>query len=199
MSITSALLLLALASGPESGKWELKAKEDGVSVFSRERAGSRLPELKAIGLIDAPPAEVWKTISDYANYKKNMPYTEESKVLSTEQDGKVTLFYSVINAPFVSRRDYIIRLVDESDGSGTYKVSWTPVKEGPPPKDGVVRVLINDGYWLLEPRDNGTKTFATYYLHTDPGGSIPRWIANKANDTAVPNVFRSVRKVVSKK
>ena len=60
-----------------------------------------------------------------------------------------------------------------------------------------MRVKLNNGYWHLEPRENGTKTWATYYVLTDPGGSIPKWIANRANNTAVPDVFAAVRKVIT--
>jgi hypothetical protein len=63
----------------------------------------------------------------------------------------------------------------------------------------VVRVKLNNGYWLLEPREEGKKTFVTYYLYTDPGGSLPKWIADKANKTSVPDVLRAVRKHAAKK
>ena len=131
-----------------------------------------------------------------------MPYCEDSKVLSTEDGGKVTYFYSVVNAPVVSRRDYVIKLVDESDwqdGKGYLLVTWSAVDRGVPEKEGRVRITINDGFWRLEPREGGAKTFATYYVYTDPGGSLPRWIVNKANGSAVPDVFRAIRKTVSKK
>ena len=41
--------------------------------------GTALLELKATGTIDAPPPAVFKVLSDYARYKKIMPYTEEVK------------------------------------------------------------------------------------------------------------------------
>jgi hypothetical protein len=48
-------------------------------------------------------------------------------------------------------------------------------------------------------REGGQKTEATYYVYTDPGGSIPKWIANKANSTAVPDVFKAIRKTTAKR
>jgi len=63
----------------------------------------------------------------------------------------------------------------------------------------VVRVRINEGYWLLEPREEGKKTFATYYVYTSPGGALPNFIANKGNTIAVPKVFEAIKKTVSKK
>ena len=43
---------------------------------------------------------------------------------------------------------------------------------------------------------DGKKTFATYYVYTVPGGSIPVFIINQANGMAVPKVFDSIKKVV---
>ena len=149
-----------------------------------------------------------KAVRDYDNYPKTMPYVEDGKVLSREggdKGDKVTVLYSKINTPLVDRRDYIIRLVDESawqEGKGFMKVTWTVVNDMdekvPVPKD-VVRVRINEGYWLLEPREEGKKTFATYYVYTSPGGALPNFIINKANTIAVPKVFESIKKTVSKK
>ncbi|MBI5545172.1 MAG: hypothetical protein HY901_14880 [Deltaproteobacteria bacterium] len=77
---------------------------------------------------------------------------------------------------------------------GLPKSRWTVCDKGPEPKDGVIRVKVNDGTWLLEPIGDGTKTRATYYLFTDPGGSLPTWIANKANSSAIPDIFVALRK-----
>lgn len=200
-TLITALLPVVLTSAP--GKWEVATKTDGITVFTRERENSDIGEVKAIGLIKAAPHEVWKAIRDYDNYKKNMPYTEVSQVLSRDEGDKNILFYSVINAPLVDRRDYVIKLRDESDwkdGKGFLKVSWTTANHPTKPiTDGIVRVKVNDGYWLLEPRDDGKTTFGTYYVFTDPGGSLPRFIVNKANESAVPDVFRAVRKAVGEK
>lgn len=204
--MTSLALVPLLLLGVDG--WELAADSDGVKVYGRKKGDSEVREMKAIGLIDAPAADVWKAVRDYDNYPKTMPYVEDGKVLSREggdKGDKVTVLYSKINTPLVDRRDYIIRLVDESawqEGKGFMKVTWTVVNDMddkvPVPKD-VVRVRINEGYWLLEPRDDGKKTFATYYVYTSPGGALPNFIINKANTIAVPKVFESIKKTVSKK
>ncbi len=200
MNVLFALPLLLLTA--DEPRWKLAAEPEGVKVYSRDRDGD-VKEMKAIGLIDASPQEVWKIIRDYENYPKAMPYTELAKVVATEGDGKVIWFYSVINAPLVDRRDYVIKLTDESDwkeGKGQLKVSWTAWNEKGDKqvaeKENMVRVKLNDGSWTLEPREDGKKTFATYYVYTDPGGSLPKFIVNKANGTAVPEVFNAIKKGV---
>jgi uncharacterized membrane protein len=196
--------MLFLAADQEPS-WSLANEDNGIKIYRRQKEGETVAQMKAMGLMDASPQEVWKAIRDYPNYPKTMPYTEDSKVLASENGDKTIWFYSVVNAPLVDRRDYVIKILDESDwkdGAGFLKVSWTSSTSTDkdkivPEREGYVRLKINDGYWLLEPREGGKKTFATYYVYTDPGGSIPKFIANKANSTAVPNVFAAIRKVVA--
>ncbi|MBK7860264.1 MAG: hypothetical protein IPJ65_16950 [Archangiaceae bacterium] len=204
----SVAIFFVLAADPaaKQAPWEEAAKDNGITIYTREVSGSEVREMKAIGTIDAKPQEVWKAIRDYPNYTKTMPYTSEAKILGREDGDKVLYLYSRLALPLVDNRDYVIKLTDDSDwkeGAGYLKVSWTnfDAPKGDPkfvdPVSGVVRVPVNDGFWKLEPRENGNKTWATYYVHTDPGGSVPKWIANKANSTAVPNVFAAIRKVVA--
>ncbi|MFZ5445959.1 MAG: START domain-containing protein [Myxococcota bacterium] len=202
----SLALVPILLLGADQPRWELAADPDGVKVYRRDKDGSAVKEMKAIGLIDGTPKEVWDVVRDLENYPKQMPYTAEAKVLSRSEGDKEILFYSRLNTPLVSERDYLIVLKDESewnDGKGFYKVSWTiapPEKDSlMPEKKDVVRVRVNDGYWLLEPREDGKKTFATYYVFTAPGGSIPTFIINQANGMAVPKVFEAIKKTVVEK
>lgn len=199
-----ALLPLVLVTAEPA--WELSTETDGVKVFKRDREGSAVKEMKAVGLIDAPPQAVWAAVRDLENYPTQMPYTAEAKVLARTEGDKLITFYSRIKTPLVDERDYIILLKDESDwqdGKGFYKVSWTVApKESDslmPEKKGVVRVRVNDGFWLIEPREDGKKTNATYYVFTNPGGAIPTFIANQGNNIAVPKVFAAIRKTVKDK
>lgn len=194
-----ALLALLIAAAPEP-PWEQVAHDDGVTVLTREKPGTGIQELRATGDFDAAPGAVWKALWDYPNYRKNMPSTEVSDVLATEEGGKTIYFYSVISAPFVAKRDYVLRIrdtTDPKDPAGALTVSWTVVTDkGPPAKRDMVRLKVNDGFWRLEPRDGGKRTHATYYLFTDPGGSLPKWIVNLANKSTIPEVFRCLRRAV---
>lgn len=202
--MTHLALVALILLGADEPEWKLSAERDGVKIYGRAREGSAVREMRAVGVLDAKPEAVWKVLRDLDSYTTTMPYTEVAKVLSRTEGDKEVLFYSRLNTPLVSRRDYIIKLVDQSDwkeGKGFLKVSWSAVNDKDelmPTPDNVVRVRVNDGYWLLEPRDGGAKTYATYYVYTSPGGSIPNWIANKANGIAVPKVFESIKKALAK-
>jgi Polyketide cyclase / dehydrase and lipid transport len=201
MTLSFVLPLMALLAGAPSDvpAWSQVAQTDGITVYSRARPGSAISEVKAEGLIDAPPAAVWKAIWDHDNYKKTMPYTEESRVLSREQDGKRVFFYTVVRPPLVSRRDYVLQVDDVSSevGEGRLKLVWKVAEGKMPERPGIVRLRVNDGYWVLEPRDGGKRTHATYYVYTDPGGALPKFVVNHANNSAVPDIYRALRRAVT--
>ena len=201
--MTSLLLIPLMLLTADEPRWEFSTEDTGVKIYGRKRPESEIREMKAMGLVDATPQEIWHAVRDLEHYTKTMPYMEEAKILSRDADDKIILFYSKINTPLVDRRDYIIKLLDESEwkeGKGFMKVSWTVVNDKDdlmPVKGDVVRVRVNDGYWLLEPREDGKKTFVTYYIYTSPGGAIPNFIANKGNSIAVPKVFDAIRTTVA--
>jgi START domain-containing protein len=199
MNALPALLTFALLASPDAGPgWVKAAENDGIQVFTRNKPGTEVQEVKAVGTVDAPPESVWKIVRDYPKYTERMPFTEVATVVANEGDGKIIWFYSRIAAPLVSKRDYTLKILDESewkDGQGFLRTSWSvdPTK-GPAPTDGVVRLKTNDGFWMMEPQEGGKKTLVTYYLFTDPGGSLPKWMVNQANRSSVPDVLKALRK-----
>ena len=52
-----------------------------------------------------------------------------------------------------------------------------------------MRLTRISGSWTLEPLEGGKRTRAVYRLLTDPGGSIPGLMADRANTSALPRLF----------
>ncbi len=50
------------------------------------------------------------------------------------------------------------------------------------------------GYWLLEPRDNGTKTLVTYAMFIDPGFFVPQWVMRQGLRRELPQTLTGIRK-----
>ncbi len=179
---------------PSRGCYMQKCCEESFGVWTRDKSGSDVHEVKAIGEIDAPPGKVYDVITDFEHYAEFMPYLEDAKVIRRTQDECVS--WAIMNAPMVSRRDWVVAVkLDPKNKAGT---TWTVSREGPPETDRAVRLKVNEGSWKLEALDGGKRTRATYYLYTDPGGSLPTWIANKANTMALPDLFDAIRKRATK-
>jgi len=195
-----ALALLLTSPSSLAAEWSKAAQEGGITIFTRDKPGTDIKEVKATGTVDSPPFACMNVVEDLGNFKDFMPYTKESKILGRDGD-KVVFSYQFLSLPLINDRDYSLRIVDESPAAppgkepAYYKSAWTPANnKGPAPRDGVERVKINTGHWRFDPVDGGKRTKVTYYLFTDPGGMIPAFIANRANTQAIPAMFEAVGK-----
>lgn len=190
--VTTALVLTA---PPNPNKWEHTNTTDGVQVFVRDVPGSDVREVKSISVVPAPPARVFAVVMELDNYVRFMPYVQEARIIKRIDDNSF-YGYQKLDPPMVSERDYTLRYTTIKDPANNYyRLSWDEANDkGPAKKDGVVRLEICKGWWSLEPEQGGQATRATYWLYTDPGGSIPSWIANKANTSSLPDLHSAIRK-----
>jgi hypothetical protein len=189
-AVVVAVLALHVMAGEPS--WVEATRTKGIVIYNRDHPGGDVKEVMAVGTFDYAPAAVHKILDDLGHYKDFMPYAKESHELEVAPDHVIT--YERIAAPLSSERDYTIRVTDAVDDKGVITHSFKIANDkGPKPIDGVVRIEILEGHWVLEPVDGGKKTKATYWVYTSPGGSIPTFIANAANNTAVPNLYEAVR------
>jgi hypothetical protein len=150
--------------------------------------------MQATGEMNAPPKAVFDVVTDFADYPKFMPYTKEARVLYWV-DPNVFVEYTRVTAPFVSDRDSINQITmtrGTAVNGGVYRSEWVTRPDELPARDGVVRVRLNSGSWVLQPIDGGRRTRVTYTLLTNPGGYIPKWLANQSNQQFIPDLFKAV-------
>jgi hypothetical protein len=177
--------------------WQSVEQKDGVQIFSRARAGSSNKEFKGVGAVDAPPSVVERVLLDVNAYPAFMPYVAEARVISAT--GNVAVTYQRVAFPMVSNRDYTLKM-ERGTITGPAGVIYRDIwqadnQDGPPERHGVVRVNVDEGYWLLEPTGpGGATTQATYQIYTDSGGALPPFLANRGSQMAIPKVFEAIRK-----
>ena len=118
------------------------------------------------------------------------------------QDGTDEVTYQRLNVPFISNRDYTVRVehgtAKAAGGVMIYRDTWQTANEaGPPERHGTVRVKVNEGSWLLEPMGpDGASTQATYQIFTDSGGVVPAFLVNRGSQIVIPRLFEAIRKQV---
>ena len=114
----------------------------------------------------------------------------------------VVWVYNRVKLPFVSARDYSIKIVSStrahthagSDETCVFVSTWTEdTSVGPAPKKGVVRLRRNRGSWrVADAADGGVAV--TYRALADPGPGVPGWLVDVANKRSVPDVLRAFEK-----
>jgi hypothetical protein len=201
-AVASAFATLGVvdAARPQSlPTWQRVYEDDQLVVDARSSADSSIKELRAEGVVSMPAHVVRGVLADVSRYPAFMPYVKKSEVLGNEAGDIIV--YQRLSFPLlglVKDREYVIRLTEriyvDARQQPVYRRAWHLEPSWPyPGNDSAVRVTTNAGYWDLRVADTGPHTIAVYCLFTDPGGSLPAWIINQANTTAVQKVFAAVR------
>jgi hypothetical protein len=164
-----------------------------VDVDLRERGEVR--ELRAVGIIDAPTDVVFSVICDVKSARELVPHLGAFRVLVDHGDS--ALAYQRLEVPTMTPRDFTLRhsCRTEKDKEGhTLRVNeWrTDNSAGPPSVDGVIRLELNEGSWVLEEIDGGRRTRATYRLRIDPRGDVPAFIMSTAMKMQVPELYKKL-------
>jgi START domain-containing protein len=190
-----ALVYSGSASTSEDAGWELVADDDGIKVYARSLANSPVREVRAITEISATPNRVFAMLLDSDRFVEFMPYIVEIRTVARDSSS-IWYLYQRISPPLVSDRDYTLRHQSVEDPQhGRYELRWEAANErGPKARDRVVRVEICTGAYVVEGIDGGARSQLTYQLHTDPGGMLPKWLADQANIESVPALLRAVRR-----
>jgi ribosome-associated toxin RatA of RatAB toxin-antitoxin module len=176
--------------------WSLVRNRDGVAVYNRKLAESKVRGIMARAEVDVESARVFAVITDFDNWSNFMPNVHESKII--DRSDQIEWLYLRLRGPFTKDRSFISEVTFEKNigGVGRYIVKWQLAEERTQELNikGIIVPKSNTGYWELRPIGDGTRTYVTYCLHADPAGKIPKWMINFANKRTVPSVFEAVRR-----
>ena len=176
--------------------WTIESRNDdpvtGYVFYKRIPSGSKFAAYRLEAEIDAPPEAVARAararLLDPDEHQARM----RKEILS--DDGDVAIVYSYIDMPpFITDRDIVTRAERLFDAeTRSYRLEWHTTDEGPPPRDGVIRVQKSDGSWVFEPLQGG-RTRVIYESHTEIAGALPGWLVNSLMNDTVIGDFQGLR------
>jgi hypothetical protein len=184
--------------GSASGQWELVKDEDGIKVFLKTVAGSKIKAFKAVTRINSSLDSILAVLYDTDACPKWVHNCRQGTTLRNLGFYEAYI-YQVINFPFpVKDRDLILH---------------TEMTQDPETKDVTInlhsvpdyiadtknlRIKKSTGYYFLEPSSDGTVE-VTWQLYTDPGGGVPKWIVNSLLVDTPFKTFENLKKIVYEK
>ena len=162
--------------------WKLIKETDKVKIFSKELDVSPLPayrgeilsDVKLDNLVDAAWL-VEKSTEVFPN-----AYITDAGIYYRTSDTNYTAF-QIFDIPFLSPRLYQFNSI--RIGNSIHWVRTDTVNIGSNP-DKLLLPPINFGSW--EVNISGNQSLVTYRLCTDPGGDVPLWIVEQANQRYLP-------------
>lgn len=176
--------------------WQVAKDEDGIKVSLSEVAGSKYKAYRGVTVIKAPVAKIVALQEDVAGACKWIHECKSQKLVDKKGDEAWT--YTQFKAPFpVTDRDSYIHVTTtrSADGTVTRKLEGVPTYK--PEEKGYVRVAQVQGAWTLVPK-GANETEVTYQVHTEPGGSVPSWLANKFVVDAPFNTLKALKERAEK-
>ena len=193
-SLILVLCVYVTGASAQSGWVSLRETDDGISVKARETPGTNVRAVMASIKVAAPPQVVIDAASDPDTFEKSGKYVEKIRVYKSETP-EVWHVYYLVKFPVISRRDYTLRYEQTFfPDQQMYQLSWHgSTTVGPPPSEKIIRVTQVEGWFRVQPLSDGTGSLLQYYVLADPGGSIPSFLVNLANRSAVPDILRQVR------
>ncbi|EZI28972.1 START domain-containing protein [Pseudomonas extremaustralis] len=184
------------AATAQAEDWQVAKDEDGIKVSLSEIAGSKYKAYRGVTVIKAPIAKIQALQEDAVGACSWIHECKSQKLLKAQGDKSWT--YTQFKAPFpVTDRDSILEITTSKAADGTVTRTLLEVPTYQPEVKGYVRVAQVNGFWKLVPKgDNQTEV--TYQVHTEPGGSVPSWLANKFVVDAPFNTLKALKERAEK-
>ena len=203
--LTPYSLLLLLASNhpyPQSWNdlqnnegWEMIKETDRVTIFSKQLNDSPLPSYKAEIISDVKMYLLADAAWLVENSTEVFPnaFIIDAGVYHRRSDTSYTAF-QVFDIPFLSPRLYQFDSIRH--GNSIHWVRTDTVSAGHNPEN-LLLPPVNFGSWEVEQAGNQSKL--TYRLCTDPGGNVPLWIVEQANQRYLPQMMLDIESFAREK
>ncbi|MBC8024699.1 MAG: SRPBCC family protein [Steroidobacteraceae bacterium] len=180
---------LGLAAGLHAGEIPLSDAEARV-VARREvlvratlDANHRRGTVRAVVLIDAPPAVVYRAMTRCADAFEFVPHLKTCRVLESAPDASWGIVEHEIDF-----------------GWYTPRIRWAFRAEFLPEKSITFRQVSgdfkkNEGAWEFEAQANGVSTLVKYQAAIDPPAFIPNWLARTTYKRELPQMLDDLRQL----
>jgi hypothetical protein len=177
--------------------WVLATQKQGIEVFVKAEAGSKIKALKLNCELDANISQVVALLLDIPATVNWMPHTKSCFITRQISAGEL-YYYTEVNLPWpLTNRDFVTHLLVLQDSDTKVVTIDAPaVPEPVAPRKGIIRIRQSKGRWIIKPLYKD-RVQLEYDLMVDPGGSIPSSLINYFATDAAIEVIKNMQKIVS--
>jgi hypothetical protein len=194
----SSVLMLLNPRRAEGDGWTLTRQAGGIRSWRRELKGTSLVEFRARGTVEAPLFAVAAVIRAADRAAEWMESCNGAGILEWRSATR-WISYNRTQSPafFIRDRDVVLEnTVELLPDRKALHITFRRVEHAAaPPVAGVVRIPELDGHWRLT-AISAESTEVEYQVHTDPGGTLPRWLVNWASESLPAQTLQNLRREV---
>jgi hypothetical protein len=192
--LLGAVLMLGLAQ-VQAAQWRLVKDEAGIRVYLQQIPGSSFQAFRGVTRIRTDMPRLLALQDDVSAACAWIHACSEQRLLKHE--GNLSWAYSRFHTPWpVQPRDSILQVTTTHDADGRVTRTLLGVADYLPLQPGFVRVSKVEGFWSLTPLDGEIEV--VYQVHSEPGGSVPAWLANSFVVDAPFNTLQGLRELAEK-
>jgi hypothetical protein len=140
------LLLTFSASAQEN--WNLVKEEAGIKVYTKTESGSKYKAFKAEMQVSCKIENIVEVLKNTDSINNWVVNCKGVKLLKTEDNDQYYYIETSLPFPF-ENRDMVYHFQYIEINSEQVRVIVTGIPEYIQPKEGIVRMVKTNGYWLL--------------------------------------------------
>jgi hypothetical protein len=188
--------VLLVVGGAQASPWRLVKDEAGIQVYLQSIPGSSFQAFRGVTRMRVEMPRLLALQNDVSAACTWIHACSEQALLKHE--GNLSWVYSRFYAPWpVQSRDSILQVSTARDASGQVIRTVHGVADYLPLQPGFVRVSKVEGFWRFTPREDEIEV--VYQVHSEPGGSVPAWLANSFVVDAPFNTLRALRQLAEQR
>jgi hypothetical protein len=192
-----AIIVLPLTFGASAQeKWNLVKEKAGIRVYTKTESGSEYKAFKAEMQASCKIENIIEVIKNMNTVNSWVVNCKGVELLKTEDNDQYCYIETALPWPF-ENRDMVYHFQFIEINSEQVRVIVTGIPEYIQQREGIIRMVKTNGYWLLTSVD-AYKTDITYQMHVEPGGLIPAWLANPFIQNVPFSTFKELRNIVQK-
>jgi hypothetical protein len=187
---------LLLSFAVFSQNWKLSNNSEGIKVYTVENSSTKFKKIKVECTLEGTFDKLISIVSD-VNRHKEWVYSNKSSYLLKRNSAFDFIYYAETTIPWpMSNRDAVIHLKITKDSLNRFV---SIIGYGEPKfiaeKEGKVRVPHTSISWYVTMPTPRTISII-YILDTDPGGSLPSWLANMFADKGPFESFKKLQQLL---
>lgn len=184
-----------LLSPPSLADWSLDKDKDGIQIFTRSVDGSGFKMFKGVMTLNATTDSILAVMADLKEYSQWVDRSKSAKLIKRISFHE-RYAYQISSLPWpVKNRDMVIhtRISHDTDKQRV-TISLNAVT-GMMQETKSVRVTQSQGTYLIESLADGRHRIS-WQQHTDPAGSMPKWLVNTLLTELPFNTLNALRERV---
>lgn len=178
-SVLLSFLVAMPAVVMAASDWKLAIQKDGIDVSTRPVKGSDFDEFMGSADIDASIDVVYAVLTDIPAATQWMADCKENReIRKIDEHASVQFNVTKTQWPVADREALCIVTEKKDEKTGKITFEFHETNDPPVPVGkGNVRMPEISGQWVLTPI-NRDHTKVIYTVKSNPGGSLPKYLAN---------------------